>query len=916
MALQSRFSIVLVLVVLCGANSLVQADEPIDFARGVRPIFEKHCLACHGPTTQESGFRLDRAASALKGGDNYAPSIRPGKSADSPLFQFVSREDSDTKMPPKGPRLSAAEVATLKSWIDQGARWPDDGTAAESKKKHWAFEPVSQPAVPQSSLAAIDAFVAAKLATKALNPTPRANQKTLIRRLMLVMHGLPPTAQEIAAFEQDRSPDAWRKLVDRVLASPRYGERWAQHWLDVVRFGETHGFETNRERTTAWPYRDYVIDAFNTDKPYDQFVREQLAGDALGADVGTGFLVAGPNDIVKSQDINLTLMQRQDELADIISTTSTAFLGLTVGCARCHNHKFDPISQRDFYALQAVFAGVQHGERSLPQPSDRAEQVAVVEKRIVDLTERLRPFLVSSSREAVNARLNVERLKPVPAKIVRFTILESNSGQPCLDELGLFNGAKNVGLASLGAKARCSSALPGHPIHKLEHINDGKFGNSQSWISNENGAGWVELELPQVETLDRIEWGRDQLGQYQDRIATKYRIEVAVEAGKWQLVANSDDRAAFVSGKPAALPTYRFDTVSAELATQGRQWSAELDAARLQRDKLNAAAKVYAGTFQQPGPTHRLFRGDPMALREAVAPAAIESLGPLGLDATAPERERRLAFAKWVTRPDHPLTARVWVNRLWQFQFGRGLVETPNDFGANGIAPSHPELLDWLAGELIRSGWSTKHIQRLMLLSDTFQQDSRPNPPGLAVDASCQLLWRFPPRRLEAEAIRDSMLSVTGSLDLKMGGPGFDGFEVQYENVRHYFPKKSFGPGDWRRMVYMTKIRMEKESTFGVFDCPDGSQVAPRRGLSTTPLQALNLLNSEFVLQQSDLFAARLTQDAGASVEGQVRRAYDLCNGRAASDEEVRFATAFISAEGLGQFCRAMLNSNEFLFVP
>ena len=258
----------------------------------------------------------------------------------------------------------------------------------------------------------------------------------------------------------------------------------------------------------------------------------------------------------------------------------------------------------------------------------------------------------------------------------------------------------------------------------------------------------------------------------------------------------------------------------------------------------------------------------------------------------------------------------MWVNRLWQFQFGRGLVETPNDFGANGIAPSHPELLDWLAGELIRSGWSTKHMQRLLLLSETFQQDSRPHPSGLGVDASCQLLWRFPPRRLEAEAIRDSMLSVTGSLDLKMGGPGFDGFEVQYENVRHYFPKKSFGPTDWRRMVYMTKVRNEKESTFGVFDCPDASQVAPRRSLSTTPLQALNLLNSEFVLQQSELFAARLMKDSGESPAAQVRRAYELCNGRAASDDDVRLATTFIGSQGLGQFCRAMLNSNEFLFVP
>lgn len=897
------------------------AADDVDFNRDIKPLLQKHCVDCHGAAKQEGGLRLDARVLGLKGGDNYAPAIKPGSSKDSPLFQFVADEKADLRMPPKGPRLKEAEIALLKKWIDSGANWPEDSQAIETKgAQHWAFQPVKKPAGKSS----LDEFIADKLKTSNLIFAPAAERPTLIRRLFLVMHGLPPTPEQVEAFVRDQRPDAWAKLVEHVLESPRYGERWAQHWLDLVRFGETNGYETNRERPTAWHYRDYVISAFQQDKPYDVFVREQIAGDAFGNDVGTGFLVAGPVDIVKSQDVNLTLMQRQDELADILSTTGTAFLGLTVGCARCHNHKFDPITQKDYYALQAVFAGVQHGERPLPMPPDQQQQVAVLDQRIAELTTKLSQFLPMSDpttgktmREAVQAKLNLERIKPVAAKRLRFTITATNSSQPCIDELAMFAGTKNVALASNGTQARASSTLPGYAIHKLEHINDGQFGNSHSWISNEAAGGWVELELPQIETIDRIEWGRDREGQFQDRIATEYRIEVAGNDGQWQLVASSADRQPF-SKKPSSndQPNYCFDAATPELAKQGREWLAELTTAKQRRTQLTTSLNAYVGRFAQPGPTHRLFRGEPQQPREEVGPNTIALLGDLQLDKSASERERRIKLAEWLTRPDNPLPARVWVNRIWQFQFGRGLVDTPNDFGANGVPPSHPELLDWLASELVASNWSTKHIQRLILLSRTFQQDSRPTEAGLAVDAGCKLLWRFPPRRLEAEAIRDSILSATGVLDLRTGGPGFDGFEVQLENVRHYFPKKSFGPGDWRRMIYMTKVRMEKESTFGIFDCPDASQVVARRSLSTTPLQALNLLNSEFIQQQAKLLSERLRKEAGNGAAAQVRRAYRLGFLREPSTAETAEATEFIATYGLDQFCRALLNANELLFTP
>jgi hypothetical protein len=332
--------------------------------------------------------------------------------------------------------------------------------------------------------------------------------------------------------------------------------------------------------------------------------------------------------------------------------------------------------------------------------------------------------------------------------------------------------------------------------------------------------------------------------------------------------------------------------------------------------RLKSVGTVYAGTFQQPGPTHRLFRGEPTALREQVVPDTVAFLGQLKLSQESPESERRLAFADWVASRDNPLTARVMINRLWQFHFGQGLVSTPGDFGLAGAAPTHPELLDWLSRELMDHGWSLKHIHRLILMSATYRQDSLANEAGLQKDAGTAWWWRFPPRRLEAEPIRDCILQVTGVLDRTMYGPGFSAFEVELENVRHYFPKKNYGPADWKRMVYQTRVRLEKESVFGAFDCPDAATSVPRRSRSTTPLQALNLFNSTFMLQQSELFAGRLRRECGESAERQVERAFLLCFGRRPDSEEFREGIAFVQEEGLEAFCRATLNSNELVFIP
>ncbi len=514
----------------------------------------------------------------------------------------------------------------------------------------------------------------------------------------------------------------------------------------------------------------------------------------------------------------------------------------------------------------------------------------------------------------MNARGNEELFKPVAARFVRFTIEESNASEPCLDEMEIFSGTTNAALSSSGAVATCSSALPGFEIHRLEHVNDGLPGNSRSWISNEPGRGWVQIEFPETKTIERIVWSRDREGKFSDRLATKYVIEAAAEPDHWVTIASSKDRVPF-SQSAEELPRYDFEGLSAEKAEQGNLWINELKAAEQQKEQLLKSATVYAGLFEQPGPTHRLFRGEPSARREAVIPGTVASLGSLKLSDTSPEQQRRLALAEWIASKDNPLTARVIVNRLWQFHFGKGLVSTPSDFGVAGVPPSHPELLDWLSTQLMQNRWSLKHVHRLILMSATYRQSSRPRPDAMLADAGTEWWWRYPPRRLEAEPIRDSILSVSGVLDSHMYGPGFSAFEVAMENVRHYFPKKNYSPEDWRRMIYMTKVRLEKDSVFGVFDCPDAATSVPKRSRSTTPLQALNLFNSPFMLQQAQLFAGRLQRDCGDDRSKQIARAFWLCCGREPDPAELSESRQFIADQDLAAFCRAMLNSNEFVVL-
>jgi mono/diheme cytochrome c family protein len=860
------------------------AKQTIDFGRDIEPIFKQRCSECHGPKKQESSFRIDLRDRLIHGGDSGEPAVVAGHSDQSRLIKFVAHLDPDTVMPPQGEPLSDLQIGLLRAWIDQGAKISDRSTTDSSgvTTAHWSFQPiknVAPPAIKDPWIAGpIDAFVLEKLRGSGIKPSPQSDRVSLIRRVYLDMLGLPPAPAQIDRFVRDSGPQAYAHLVDEVLNSPRYGERWARHWLDVIRFADTDGYETNVERPNAYHFRDYLIRALNEDRPWDRMIVEQLAGDAVGEDAATGFIVGGGADRVKSPNELLTRTQRQDELADMIGTTGSSMLGLTVGCARCHDHKFDPIPQRDYYALQAVFAGVQHEERPLRW----------IDGKDMD-SEHLVAIKPGSKRPPVNARRNEEHFSPTPARAVRFTILATNdNAEPCIDELeiceaGTKNPARNVALASVGGRASSSGNYEGNTFHKLDHINDGLYGNERSWISNERGRGWIQIDLPKMVTIDRIVWGRDRQKQFTDRLPIQYKIEISHEPNRWEKVASWEDHEPYTSP-----------------ATPERM--------------------VYGGRFVQPGPTYRLNRGDPMQPREQVGAEGLSALKPLlgslGLPPDAPEQQRRLALAHCIARPDNPLTARVIVNRLWHYHFGNGIVATPSDFGRMGTPPTHPELLDWLATELVRNGWRLKPIHRLILLSNTYRQSSLPNPRGLAADAGDRFLWRYPPRRLEAEAIRDSILESSDVLDLTMYGKGFSAFEPNDNYVRVYVPKETWGPADWRRMVYMNKVRREQDGVFGAFDAPDAGQVCPRRSRSTTPLQALNLLNSSFLVQQSDLLARRVERESRPETLDHVRRAFLITLGRTPSSDEAAAGEKLIRQHGLPSLCRALFNANEFLFIP
>ncbi|MEM7386816.1 MAG: DUF1549 and DUF1553 domain-containing protein, partial [Verrucomicrobiota bacterium] len=701
------------------------------------------------------------------------------------------------------------------------------GSGSGPSSVWWSFRPPVKEPLPEGFKAdhPIDAFIRAELNSKGLEASPEADRHTLIRRLYLVMLGLPPSPDEVASFVDDPSAtdEAWNRQIDRVLSDPRYGERWAQHWLDIIRWAETVGFETNAPRPHAWRYRDWVIDSLNADKPYNEFLFEQLAGDTVEADAALGFLVAGPANLPGQigRDEEAMRQARQDELDEVIRTVSQSILGLTIGCARCHDHKFDPISARDYYSMQAIFSGLSYGNRRLrgPENDAMAARVPALETRLSQLQTRLERFRNNHQLKVPLADSHSESFPPVLARSIRMRIEETRlGGAPSLYELEAWSSqsaedptAHNVALASKGAKASASSFALENQTRHPDCLNDGSVDKRQAfpWRAGQGGKAWARIDLARPTVIDRLVWHAG----YSHPAA--YVLEY-LEPGSenWKPIAHARNR---LPHRNDRRPATRMDLegVSPSEVAELVTLLTEIRSTSALRDQNRTGPQVYAARFsERPEPTWILNRGNPLQRTEQVPPTIPAALGRLDLPSQSPEPERRIAFARHVTVPDHPLTTRVIVNRIWQHHFGTGLVATPSDFGEMGSRPSHPRLLDWLAVTFARQGQSLKNLHRLILTSRTFRQGSQPETRALATDAESRLLWRFPPRRVEAEVIRDSILTASGQLNPKRGGVGFD-FFVQKGGLADYQAHTTFGEDGWRRMVYARKIRMQAVDIFG-----------------------------------------------------------------------------------------------------
>ena len=826
------------------AEAEFQQNQPQSLSQQAYAILKKNCMGCHG-AAKTSGLDLRTGESILAGGENGAVLV-PGDDDASKLLKLVTHE-LKPEMPP-GKKMADADVETLRRWIDAGAPFdgfektaavasPDKAKADLAKleerpitpeeRQYWAFQPPKRVTPPRATLPAwnknpIDAFLFSAMKAKGLKPSPRADRRTLMRRAYLDLTGLPPSPEEVAAFEKDTAPGAWERLVEKLLASPHYGERWARHWLDLVRFADSGGFEFDVDRPDAWRYRDYVVKAFNDDKPYDQFVKEQLAGDEIRPDsqeamIATGFLRLGPEGGGGGE------RGRQDALDDIISTSTLTFMGMTVSCARCHDHKFDPIPQKDYYRIQAVFFSTRPVSYPLVAPDVVAAHRAETQ-RIENLQRPIR-----------RAKSDLE------APYLKILVDEAVSRLPEYMQV-----AWNT------------------PVEKR--------------------TPGQKLNVQQIKkTLE------------DDTLSQKLTEKDIVARMSAEDKANHD-----------------------ALKSQLR----ELDK---QKPKPYPTARAIGEAGATAQPSYFLHRGSFDTKGSLMTPGVLtvacnnEYQFPTP-PAQAKSSYRRRGFAEWLVAPNNPLTSRVMVNRLWQHHFSEGIVRTPSNFGKMGEAPTHSELLDWLATEFVNRGWSIKQMHRLMMTSQAYQMASDDIAANVAIDPENKLLWRMPRVRLEAEIIRDAVLAVAGNLDRTLGGPGIypyiDPKLFQSSTKRTWPGKPDDDPSTWRRSLYVYSKRSIRYPLFETFDQPNLINSCERRNRSTIAPQALLLMNNNFVLVEAQKFAERLQKEVGGDALKQVERAYQLALSRVPTAYERAKSIAFIQSDpnGLAEFCQALFNLNEFVY--
>jgi hypothetical protein len=845
--------------------------------------------------------------------------------------------------------------------------------------EHWSTRSLAQPAVPTQATGEwvrnpIDAFIAAAHDAHGLTPAPEADRRTLIRRLTFDLHGLPTTPEDVESFVNDTDPDAYERLVDQLLASPRYGERWARHWLDVAHYGETHGFDKDHRRDNAWPYRDYVIRSFNEDKPYPRFVQEQIAGDVLWPDepdgiIAAGFLAAGPWDFVGQTEVREDTVEKRRvrnlDRDDIVASVFNTFMSATVQCSRCHDHKFDPISLEDYYGLQAVFADIDRADRAY-EPVENAQQ----RRRLQDERANLEREL-STVREEIAKRLP-KTINDLRAKIPEWQKELAAADQGKSPTNGYHSVVRDtpdhvewvqvdLGEAVTLDRIELVPARPtdykdtpgfGFPIRFDVRVSaDETFGADTIVLDSTQedypnpGDERVVIETPGRDaryvrvTATRL-WERNQdyafaLGEllaYADGKEVAHGKPVtadsSIEFGRWRASAlvdgfTSRERLGDAQDSELALRIEEAEKqieqaerehLTEDLLQKRRELSRSIGELRQREQQLPAPKQVYSVKPVHPRPIHVLDRGNVENQGPRAEPAVLQHLPELNGGPLAAERHPRAALAEWVTDPANGLTWRSIVNRVWHYHFGQGLVTTPNDFGWAGADPSHPDLLDWLAVEFRDVGGSFKHLHKLMVTSAAYRQQSLHNENNAAIDAGNRYLWRMNRRKLDAESLRDSILVVSGSMDFTMGGPSVELFNYTHDHSPRYDYVAMDNPETFRRSVYRYVVRSVPDPLFETFDCADPNISTPKRNQTLTAQQALTLLNDGFVLHQAERFADRLREVSSEPAE-QVRTAYRIALGREPDDNELRELTAFTTKHGAANLARLIFNLNEYLFV-
>jgi hypothetical protein len=924
--------------------------EDRSFARQVRPLLARHCLRCHNATRARADLDLSRPETVLHGGRS-GPSVRPGHSDQSLLCQ-VLQPGHAPHMPPQA-QLTAAEVAAVAAWVDAltaRAAGPGRREVSAEDRDFWSFRPVRRPAVPAARSPEwvrnpIDAFILAALDARGLAPSAPADRRTLIRRATFDLVGLPPAPEEVSAFLADDRPDAYERLIERLLASPAYGERWARHWQDLARYADSGGYMSDAERPFAFRYRDWLIRAFNADQPYDRFVLEQLAGDELDepeALPGTGFCCNAPTtDNQESEKI------RCDELDDMLSTAASVFLGLTVGCARCHDHKYDPIPQRDYYRLLACFNNSVRRNLSAGPPAQRAlsrELARQLEELRAEFAALVAPVEYGSGKwrrdgqELVQENLDGDaRLFFGSRNWTDYTFeVEAQKTGGAEGFVVLFRAAnpRNLYRFTAGGQANRRHAVECEVDDRPSAVGEPAAGSVEAgrWyrLRVEARGQQVRCSVDGRVVLEcrNERYPRGQVGLGSSATAVRYR----------NLRVTGPDGNVLFEG----LPALDNNDLRPPIQREDRRPRIEQQIRTIAEVEQRLAATAPAPCLVEEGPPVRrtfvLLRGDVRLPSEEVQPGVPAVLAPAQPPFPPPPpgahgSGRRLALARWVASPDNPLTARVMVNRVWQHHFGRGLVETASDFGRRGARPSHPELLDWLADEFVRTGWSLKALHRLVMTSAAYRQSSAGNPAGGRLDAEGRYLWRFPPRRLEAEAIRDSILAASGNLNRQMFGPGVKPRVppgVLAAAAVTWPPIAREGPEHWRRSVYIFLKRSAPFPLLECFDAPVGTGSCARRVPTTVAPQALLLLNDAFSNEQAEALAARVLREAGPAPARQVERAYWLTLSRPPTPAQCRLGVTFLCAQeqrhreaglagpgqaALADLCQVLFNTNEFVYV-